>query len=189
MADVKPVEFDPKPRLDGLTIGLRQAVPNDWYALYDVARDKKIWANHPEKDRWTEEKFRLFFDAGLENPEGMYVIGNYETGKIIGSTRFYGTTPEATRIGYTFLAREFWGTGLNREVKLLMLNHAFASKSAVYFDIGAANKRSRKAVEKLGAKLSMKPTKGKVEYVLRPDIAKISLSPAPAVHGKSCSCC
>lgn len=185
--------FDPKARLDGMTIGLRQAVPNDWDVLYAAARDKKIWAGHPEKDRWTEDKFRLFFDSGLQNPEGMYLIGHYESGKIIGSSRFYGTDENSTRIGYTFIAREHWGTGLNTELKMLMLNHAFAHKSAVYFDIGATNKRSRKAVEKLGGKLSMKPKQGKVEYVLRPQHAKIALTSLPPAgqikHGHNCSCC
>jgi len=173
-----------------MTIGLRQALPNDWAALFSAASDKKIWAGHPEKDRWQKDKFRAFFDSGVDSPEGMYLIGHYDSGKIIGSSRFYGTTSDSTRVGYTFLTKEYWGTGLNTELKILMLNHAFAHKSKVFFDIGATNKRSRKAVEKLGAKLSMKPTKGKVEYLLRPETAKIALfSTKTQKSASSCSCC
>ena len=171
--------FDPKARLDGMTIGLRPAVPNDWDALYAVGKDKKIWAGHPEKDRWREEKFRAFWQSGIESPEGLYLIGHYNSGQIIGTSRFYGTTDCATRIGYTFLAKEYWGTGTNDELKMLMLNHAFAHKARVFFDIGATNKRSRKAVEKLGARLSKKPHQGKVEYVLERGDAQ----------GGGCGCC
>jgi RimJ/RimL family protein N-acetyltransferase len=55
-------------------------------------------------------------------------------------------------IGYTFYATAYWGKGINRGVKVLMLNHAFKFVSTVYFHIGAQNIRSQMAITRLGAK-------------------------------------
>jgi RimJ/RimL family protein N-acetyltransferase len=54
-------------------------------------------------------------------------------------------------IGYTFLARKAWGSVHNREMKKLMLDHAFQFVDTVLFHIGENNFRSRKAIEKIGA--------------------------------------
>ena len=83
-----------------------------------------------------------------------------------GITRYYGTTGTQTRIGYTFVALDLWGTGVNTELKKLMLDHTFAALERGYFDIGTENWRSRKAVEKLGARLCAQTQDDKVEYVL-----------------------
>ena len=58
-------------------------------------------------------------------------------------------------IGATWLGREFHGTGINTQMKILMLNYAFDTLhfEKVEFRIDERNIRSRKAVEKLGAVL------------------------------------
>jgi RimJ/RimL family protein N-acetyltransferase len=56
-------------------------------------------------------------------------------------------------IGWTFLVRDLWGGEANRELKALMLEHAFAVVERVELRVHAANARSRRAVEKLGAEL------------------------------------
>jgi len=56
-------------------------------------------------------------------------------------------------IGWTFLARSHWGGVYNREMKSLMLTHAFRFAERVVFVIGPQNWRSRKAVEKIGGVL------------------------------------
>ena len=73
--------------------------------------------------------------------------------QIIGSTRFYGYDPEKTEIeiGWTFLARKYWGGRYNREMKELLLDHAFKFVENVVFLVGEHNIRSRKAMEKIGA--------------------------------------
>ena len=54
-------------------------------------------------------------------------------------------------IGWTFLARAYWGGRYNGEMKRLMLEHAFRSVDRVIFIIGPENRRSQRAVEKIGA--------------------------------------
>ena len=54
-------------------------------------------------------------------------------------------------IGWTFLERRFWGGAYNRELKRLMLEHAFRFVDRVTFVVGEKNLRSQKALEKIGA--------------------------------------
>lgn len=58
-------------------------------------------------------------------------------------------------IGSTWIGKQFQGTGLNENMKFLMLKHAFEDMrfEKVEFRIDERNLASRKAVEKLGAKL------------------------------------
>lgn len=58
-------------------------------------------------------------------------------------------------IGATWIGREFQGTGLNAQMKALMLKHAFKTMDfeKIEFRIDERNIRSRKAVEKLGGVL------------------------------------
>jgi len=48
------------------------------------------------------------------------------------------------------LARRCWGGKYNGEMKRLMLEHAFKTVERVVFVIGPENRRSRRAVEKIG---------------------------------------
>ena len=43
-----------------------------------------------------------------------------------------------------------WGGSFNRELKTLMLDHAFRFVEHVIFHVGESNARSRKAMEKIG---------------------------------------
>jgi len=146
------MSFDLQPDLKGELIELRPLTPGDWDDLFAVASDSLIWEQHPESDRCKEEVFKVFFGEALESGGALVVI-DHTTQQIIGSTRFYGYDPEKSEIeiGWTFLAREYWGGRYNREMKSLMLNHAFKSVEKVVFLIGEKNIRSQKAIEKIGA--------------------------------------
>ncbi len=71
---------------------------------------------------------------------------------MIGSSRYYGYSAERSEveIGWTFLARSHWGGRYNREMKRLMLDHAFRFVDRVAFLVGPQNLRSQRAVEKIG---------------------------------------
>lgn len=120
--------------------------------MFNVASDPQIWEQHPNKDRYKKEVFLNFFRGALESG-GAFIVCDSETGKPIGSSRYYGFDREdnSVSVGYTFLAKDHWGTKYNRALKSLMLDHAFKFVSKVYFHIGAENIRSQKAIEKLGA--------------------------------------
>ena len=144
--------FDLQPYLKGELIELRPLAPADWNELFAVASDSLIWEQHPERDRHKEGVFRIFFKDALESG-GAFVIIDRQTQHIIGSTRFYGYDAEKSEIeiGWTFLARKYWGGRYNAEMKRLLLNHAFKFVESVVFFVGEDNARSQKAMEKVGA--------------------------------------
>jgi RimJ/RimL family protein N-acetyltransferase len=143
--------FDLQPNLKSELIELRPLTPEDWDDLFSVAADPLIWEQHPEKDRYKEDVFKVFFREALECG-GAFVIIDKKTQQIIGSTRFYGYAPEKSEIeiGWTFLARNYWGGRYNRELKQLMLAHAFKFVESVVFYVGENNVRSQKATERIG---------------------------------------
>jgi RimJ/RimL family protein N-acetyltransferase len=146
------VAFDLQPHLRGELIELRPLAPEDWQELFAVASDSLIWEQHPERDRYKEDVFRIFFKDALESG-GAFAIIDRKTEQIIGSTRFYGYDPAKSEIeiGWTFLARRYWGGRFNAEMKRLLLNHAFKFVESVAFYVGQKNFRSQKALEKIGA--------------------------------------
>jgi N-acetyltransferase len=144
--------FDLQPHLKGELIELRPLTPQDWDDLFAVASDPLIWEQHPESDRYKENVFKVFFRDALESG-GAFVVIDKKTQEIIGSTRFYGYDPKKSEIeiGWTFLARNYWGGRYNREMKQLMLTHAFKFVENVVFYVGEKNFRSQRAMEKIGA--------------------------------------
>jgi len=144
--------FDLQPNLKGELIELRPLTPEDWDDLFAVASDPLIWEQHPESDRYKEGVFKVFFSEALESGGAFVVIDN-TTQQIIGSTRFYGYDPEKSEIeiGWTFLARKYWGGRYNAEMKRLLLTHAFKFVESVVFFVGEKNFRSQKAMENIGA--------------------------------------
>ena len=146
------MSFDLQPHLKGKLIELRPIAPEDWNDLFAVASDPLIWEQHPESDRYKEDVFKVFFKDALESG-GAFVVIDTKNKRIIGSTRFHGYDPEKSEveIGWTFLARKYWGGRYNREMKQLMLGHAFQFVENVVFYVGENNIRSQKATEKIGA--------------------------------------
>jgi RimJ/RimL family protein N-acetyltransferase len=95
--------------------------------------------------------FREFFREALETGSAFVVIDR-KTGEIIGSSRYFGfdRSESVVEIGWTFLACAYWGGEYNKELKRLMLEHAFRFVERVVFVVGVTNFRSQKAVEKIG---------------------------------------
>jgi RimJ/RimL family protein N-acetyltransferase len=145
------MSFDLQPVLKGEILWLRPLQPQDFRDLYAVASDPLVWEQHPIKDRYKEEVFREFFREALQSAGALIAIDSKD-GQVIGSSRFHGYDKEQNEIeiGWTFLARSHWGGSYNREMKQLMLQHAFRFVSRVIFLVGPQNLRSQKAIEKIG---------------------------------------
>jgi len=146
------MSFDLQPNLKGELIELRPLTPEDRDDLFAIASDPLIWEQHPESDRYKEDVFKVFFKDALESG-GAFVVIDRKNKRIIGSTRFHGYEPEKSEIeiGWTFLARKYWGGRHNWEMKQLMLAHAFQFVNNGVFYVGENNMRSRRATEKIGA--------------------------------------
>ena len=144
--------FDLQPVLTGDLLELRPLRPEDFDALYAAASDPLIWEQHPSSDRYQLDVFKEFFRGALESG-GAFLVLDRKDGLVIGSSRYAGYDPARSEIeiGWTFLARSHWGGTYNREMKHLMLRHAFRFVDNVVFFVGPENWRSRRALEKIGA--------------------------------------
>jgi len=148
--------MDRQPTLEGERVLLRPLRREDWDALWSVAADRELWALHPAHDRWQKPVFRAFFEDALAQGGALAIIDR-ESGAIIGSSRFQDYDPAeggVVEIGWSFLSRAFWGRGTNAEFKRLMLEHAFRSVRQVLFRVGVDNAISRRAMEKIGGRLT-----------------------------------
>lgn len=143
--------FDVQPYLKGELLELRPLREEDYGDLYAVAADPLVWEQHPDPERYQEEAFSGFFRNALESRGALAVIDKGDR-RLIGSSRYHGYDEERdeVEIGWTFLARSHWGGVYNRELKRLMLDHAFRFVSSVIFLVGPDNVRSQRAVEKIG---------------------------------------
>jgi len=160
--------FDFQPTIKGVLVELRPLRPDDWDPLFAVASDPLIWEQHPARDRYKPDVFRAFFREALASGGALTALDRKD-GRIIGSSRFhdYNEQVSEVEIGWTFLARSHWGGRYNRELKQLMLRHAFQFVERVVFLIGRENLRSQKAIEKLGGiRVGSRPdTAGRDSYV------------------------
>ncbi len=147
--------LDRQPTLAGPTVELRPTRADDWAALRAITADPLLWEVHPAWDRYKEPVFRAYFDANFASGGSLTMIDR-ASGAVIGASRYWEVDPStgSVEIGATYLARSHWGTGINHEVKRLMVAHALAAVEAVIFRIGIGNLRSRRALEKIGGRLT-----------------------------------
>ncbi|WP_294334539.1 GNAT family N-acetyltransferase [uncultured Sphingomonas sp.] len=145
---------DRQPVLEGELVRIRPMTAADREPLYAVASDPLVWEVHPAHDRWQRPVFDAFFDACLASG-GRLTILDRASGAVIGGSRYDNWVPEADEIeiGWTYIARAYWGGRYNREIKTLMLAHIHREVATVTFMVGADNVRSRRAMEKIGGVL------------------------------------
>lgn len=152
-----------QPFLRDDVVSLRPLVSADWDALYAIANDPLLWAQHPAHDRWQAPVFRAFFEQALASG-GALVAADAATGQIIGTSRFDRARAASgeVEIGWTMLARERWGGPYNTAMKRLMVGHALETFERVIFLVGEDNLRSRRALDKIGARLTDRTDRAEV---------------------------
>ena len=105
------------------------------------------------------DSFELFFESALQLKEAKskypFIITDKRSKQAAGSTSFMNIdiANERLEIGSTYLGPQFHQTGLNRNVKLLMLSYAFEllQVKRVELKTDARNVQSRTAIEGMGA--------------------------------------
>jgi hypothetical protein len=68
------MSFDLQPTLKGELLAIRPLRPEDFHDLYAVASDPMIWEQHPIRDRYKEEVFKVFFREALESGGALIAI-------------------------------------------------------------------------------------------------------------------
>ena len=143
-----------QPVLRDALVSAQPLQAGDFEALYAVASDPLVWEQHPSRTRYQRDVFQNFFEGAMAS-RGALLVSDARTGAVIGSSRYYDHDAAAGQvaIGYTFFARACWGRGHNLALKTLMLDHAYRFVQRVVFHVGADNRRSRIAMERLGGVL------------------------------------
>jgi N-acetyltransferase len=147
------------PTLTGRHVALRPLDRADRDAMLAASNDGRTWelfytaAPGPDTvDRWIDNAF-----TEQAQGRGMPFAVLDAAGAVVGSTRYLRMNPANRRveIGGTFYARRVQRTALNTEAKLLLLGHAFDRLGCVCVQIRTDlfNKRSQRAIERLGARL------------------------------------
>jgi len=94
--------------------------------------------------------------AGIRsaNNRPLFAVIQSTTNQVVGMTSYINPNPEGVvEIGGTYISPAVRGSGFNRVMKKLMLDHAFAcGYRKVEFRLDTRNARSMAAVLKLGAK-------------------------------------
>lgn len=84
-----------------------------------------------------------------------YAIRLVETNQVIGATSYghIDWKEKGIEVGWTWIGADFIGSGINKNMKFLMLRHAFETMGIERLELRTdeVNIRSRKAMEKIGA--------------------------------------
>jgi RimJ/RimL family protein N-acetyltransferase len=148
------------PELENEVVRLTPLSIENYHFIKDIAAEENLLQYSPS-DISSPEKLRLYVEEALREAEkGLaipYLIFDKRSQRYAGSTRFglIDMKNKVLHIGWTWLGADFRGTGLNRHIKFLMLHHAFEAMGfeKVEFRIDERNMVSRRAIEKIGAKL------------------------------------
>lgn len=148
------------PTLENERVKLTLLSLENYKALLTVAQEKDLIQYSPSKIN-TPEDLRAYVQVAVD---GFYnktiipfIIYDKQIEAYVGSTRFglIHWKNKVLHIGWTWISKSVQGTGLNKQMKYLMLKYAFETLDfdKVEFRIDERNLRSRKAVEKIGATL------------------------------------
>ena len=148
------------PTLEGELVRLEPMAREHEDGLWEASRDPRTWAWLSILRPRTRAEMKEFVDAALASAaagaELPLVTIRRADGRVVGSTRFLALRPEhrSVEIGWTWLHPDAWGTGINVEAKLLMLEHAFERLGCLRVELktDARNERSRGAMAALPAR-------------------------------------
>jgi len=126
--------------------------------LFHVGSDREIW-RLTSVDYSDPAIFYPNFKAALHDrtlgKAYPFLVCLRDSGRVIGTTRLLEIYPndKKVEIGVTWIASEFWGSGINMECKQLLLAYCFETLGVnrVQFRAKADNARSRRALQKIGA--------------------------------------
>lgn len=140
------------PTLTNDLVSISPIQESDFEELYQAASDPKIWENHPAYDRYKRAVFKNFFNGAVKSIGGI-IIRDQKTQKVIGSSRFnqIPDREDIVEIGWSFLAKAYWGGKYNRAFKSLMIDYGLKHYTDILFYVDINNIVSQKAMTKLGA--------------------------------------
>ena len=116
----------------------------------------KLWYTGVPSPETTSDYIQRAIDSKKYDGWLAFVVKDLKTQKIVGCTRYCNVDNIHKRleIGYTWYSKSTQRTGINTEVKFLLLKHAFETLNAIAVEFRTHwfNQQSRAAITRLGAK-------------------------------------
>lgn len=127
--------------------------------MRDLSSDSDVWRWYTEDltdpddlERWMTKILKQSETGSMMS----FAVFSKDESRVIGSSSYghIDWDESALEIGWTWLGKKYIGSGLNKDMKFLMLSHAFDSIGAERVELRTdeENARSRRAMEKIGAK-------------------------------------
>lgn len=144
---------------------------NDTVSLEPITREHieelKYLGGDPDMWRWftadltepkdLEEWMMARFNESEAKDKMTFAVRLKKTGRLVGSSSYghIDWKEKSLEIGWTWIAADYIGKGINKHMKFLMLSHAFENLDIERLELRTdeINIRSRKAIEKIGAQL------------------------------------
>lgn len=145
----------PGTRLQGRSVTVAPLVPAaDAPALYAALDDDRVWRHLAGRPSTSAALLQDLTARGELAGWQQWLVTR--GGEVVGMTSYLDVVPGDARleIGMTAYAPRVWGTTVNPEVKLLLLEHAFEVLGAgrVQLKTDVRNTRSQQAIARLGAR-------------------------------------
>jgi RimJ/RimL family protein N-acetyltransferase len=145
-------------KLENEHVLLRRVLPGDREQFRAVAFDPDIWRYTVTRITSEAELDQFIADAVAETDAGKRVafcVISKAGGRIAGSMS-YGNLAEKDKrleIGWSWLGKDYRGTGVNHWAKYLLLEHAFEALGCerVEFKTDVLNLQARKGLRNIGA--------------------------------------
>lgn len=128
--------------------------PADATALFTALDDDRVWTHLAGRPADVEDCARTMLARQLEPGWCQWLVR--AGSQVVGTSSYLDCSPADARleIGSTSYSPAVWGTTVNPEVKLLLLDHAFCALGAgrVQLKTDVRNIRSQQAIARLGAR-------------------------------------
>ncbi|HLW75517.1 MAG TPA: GNAT family N-acetyltransferase [Bryobacteraceae bacterium] len=145
--------------LEGTHVRLEPLAESHHAQLSEIGLDEELWRWIPTRVTTPEEMMNYIRLAQQDQAAGTalpFATIDRASNRAIGSTRYMNIAAEHRRleIGATWIAKSHQRTLVNVEAKYLMLRHAFETLDCqrVELKTDSRNRRSRNAIQRLGAK-------------------------------------
>ena len=133
---------------------LRPLQVADFPSLLELTKDASLWTYFTH-DLSTLAGLETWAAGHFSGDRLQLVVIDKRSGELLGSTGFGNYFPRDQRIeiGWTWLGKAFQGTGINTQMKSLMLQYAFEELEMlrVEFKTDVLNLPARQALLRLGA--------------------------------------
>lgn len=139
--------------LENQKVLLRPITRQDFSLLKPLAADPTLWVYFTQ-DLSLEDEFEEWAKPAFSGERLQFTVIDKLSNRLAGSTAFgnFSARDQRIEIGWTWIGREFHGSGINLQMKMLMMEYAFETLGMKRVEIktDVLNQPARKALLKMG---------------------------------------